>query len=47
MADRRVVETYDAGMNMLFIAVFSARSFEQGQPPLYHEREYWQLSPLL
>jgi flavin reductase (DIM6/NTAB) family NADH-FMN oxidoreductase RutF len=46
--DCRVVETYDAGMNMLFIAeVLAARSFEQGQPLLYHERKYWQLSQLL
>jgi len=45
--DCRVVETYDAGMNMLFIAeVLSARSFGEGQPLLYHDRKYWQLSQL-
>lgn len=45
--DCRVVDTYYAGMNTLFIAeVVSARSFGDGQPLLYHNREYWKLSQL-
>ncbi len=45
--DCRVVETYDAGMNMLFIAeVLAARGSGEGQPLLYHDRKYWQLSQL-
>lgn len=46
--DCRVVETYHAGMNTLFIAeVVSAREFGTGQPLIYHDRKYWQLSQLL
>jgi flavin reductase (DIM6/NTAB) family NADH-FMN oxidoreductase RutF len=46
--DCRVVETFDAGMNTLFIAeVVAAREFGDGQRPLvYHDRKYWQLSQL-
>jgi flavin reductase (DIM6/NTAB) family NADH-FMN oxidoreductase RutF len=46
--DCRVVETFDAGMNTLFIAeVVAAREFGDGQHPLvYHNRKYWQLSQL-
>ncbi len=45
--DCRVVETYDAGMNTLFIAeVLAARGSEDGQPLVYHDRKYWQLSQL-
>jgi flavin reductase (DIM6/NTAB) family NADH-FMN oxidoreductase RutF len=45
--DCRVVETYDAGMNTLFIAeVLAARGSGEGQPLLYHDRKYWQLSQL-
>jgi len=45
--DCRVVETYDAGMNMLFIAeVLAARGFGDGQPLIYHNRKYWNLAQL-
>ena len=45
--DCRVVETYDAGMNTLFIAeVLRARGSGEGHPLLYHDRKYWQLSQL-
>lgn len=45
--DCRVVETFDAGMNTLFIAeVLAARGSGEGQPLLYHDRKYWQLSQL-
>lgn len=45
--DCRVVDTYYAGMNTLFIAeVVAARSNGDGQPLLYHNREYWKLSQL-
>ncbi len=45
--DCRVVETYNAGMNTLFIAeVLAARGSEDGQPLVYHDRKYWQLSQL-
>jgi len=43
--DCRVIETFDAGMNMLFIAeVVAARSLNAGEPLVYHDREYWNLS---
>ena len=42
--DCRVVHTYDAGMNTLFIAeVVAARGDGEGTPLVYHNREYWQL----
>jgi flavin reductase (DIM6/NTAB) family NADH-FMN oxidoreductase RutF len=45
--DCRVAETFDAGMNTLFIAeVLAARSTGDGQPLMYHNRNYWQLSEL-
>lgn len=45
--DCRVVETFDAGMNTLFIAeVIAARGSGAGHPLLYHNREYWKLSQL-
>lgn len=45
--DCRVVETFDAGMNILFIAeALAARQFSDGQPLIYHDRKYWQLSQL-
>ena len=45
--DCRVVSTYDAGMNTLFIAeVLAARSSGEGQPLMYHNRKYWGLSEL-
>lgn len=45
--DCRVVHTYDAGMNMLFIAeVVAARGNGRGDPLIYHNREYWKLSQL-
>lgn len=43
--DCRVIETFDAGMNMLFIAeVVAARSMDAREPLVYHNREYWKLS---
>jgi flavin reductase (DIM6/NTAB) family NADH-FMN oxidoreductase RutF len=45
--DCRVVETFDAGMNTLFIAeVVAARSSGDGLPLMYHNRKYWGLSEL-
>jgi len=45
--DCRVVQTFDAGANTLFIAeVVAARGTGEGQPLVYHNREYWQLSRL-
>lgn len=45
--DCRVVQTYDAGMNTLFIAeVVAARGTGSGDPLIYHNREYWKLSGL-
>ena len=45
--DCRVVQTYDAGMNTLFIAeVVAARGVGTGDPLIYHNREYWKLSQL-
>ncbi|MEK6751455.1 MAG: flavin reductase family protein [Chloroflexota bacterium] len=46
--DCRVVETFDAGLNTLFIAeVVATRGSGEGQPLVYHNRKYWQLSQLL
>lgn len=43
--DCRVAETYDAGMNTLFIAeVVAARGNGSGDPLIYHNRKYWKLS---
>jgi flavin reductase (DIM6/NTAB) family NADH-FMN oxidoreductase RutF len=45
--DCRIVESFDAGMNTLFIAeVLVARGTGEGKPLLYHNRAYWGLSPL-
>ena len=45
--DCRVVQTFDAGMNTLFIAeVLAACSFGENQPLIYHNRKYWELSEL-
>lgn len=45
--DCRVVQTYDAGMNTLFIGeVVAARGTGQGEPLIYHNREYWTLAKL-
>lgn len=45
--DCRVVQTFDAGMNTLFIAeVVAARSFSEEEPLIYHSRKYWGLSHL-
>ena len=45
--DCRVTQTFDAGMNTLFIAeVLAARSFGEDQPLIYHSRRYWGLSQL-
>jgi flavin reductase (DIM6/NTAB) family NADH-FMN oxidoreductase RutF len=43
--DCRVLQTYDAGMNTLFIAeVVAARGTGSGDPLIYHNREYWSLN---
>jgi flavin reductase (DIM6/NTAB) family NADH-FMN oxidoreductase RutF len=45
--DCRVVETFDAGNSTLFIAeVLAAQNTSDGQPLIYHNREYWSLSQL-
>lgn len=45
--DCRVVQTFDVGMNTLFIAeVLAARGSGEGQPLVYHNRTYWRLSQL-
>jgi flavin reductase (DIM6/NTAB) family NADH-FMN oxidoreductase RutF len=45
--DCRVVESFDAGMNTLFIAeVLAARGSGDGLPLMYHNRKYWGLSEL-
>jgi flavin reductase (DIM6/NTAB) family NADH-FMN oxidoreductase RutF len=45
--DCRVVESFDAGMNTLFIAeVLAARGLGDGLPLMYHNRKYWKLSEL-
>lgn len=45
--DCRVVETFDAGMNTLFIAeVVAASGSGDGVPLIYHNRKYWGLSEL-
>ena len=43
--DCRVVETFDAGNSTLFIAeALAAQNIGDGQPLIYHNREYWELS---
>jgi flavin reductase (DIM6/NTAB) family NADH-FMN oxidoreductase RutF len=45
--DCRVMETYDAGMNILYIAeVLAAHSAGDGEPLMYHNRKYWKLAQL-
>lgn len=45
--DCRVKETFDAGMNTLFVAeVIAARGTGSGDPLIYHNREYWKLASL-
>ena len=45
--DCRVVETFNAGSNTLFIAeVLAAQDTGDGQPLIYHNRKYWELSQL-
>lgn len=45
--DCRVIKTFDAGMNTLFIAeVVAAREGKTGDPLVYHNRKYWSLSEL-
>jgi flavin reductase (DIM6/NTAB) family NADH-FMN oxidoreductase RutF len=42
--DCRVLHTYTAGMNTLFIAeVVAARGNGDGRPLVYHNRKYWDL----
>jgi flavin reductase (DIM6/NTAB) family NADH-FMN oxidoreductase RutF len=45
--DCRVAQTFDVGLNTLFIAeVLAARGGGQGKPLIYHNRQYWGLSQL-
>jgi flavin reductase (DIM6/NTAB) family NADH-FMN oxidoreductase RutF len=45
--DCNVLQTYDAGMNTLFISqVVAARETGSGDPLIYHNREYWKLTKL-
>ena len=45
--DCNVLQTFDAGMNTLFIAqVLAARGSGSGEPLIYHNREYWKLNKL-
>jgi len=45
--DCRVVQTFEAGVNTLFIAeVLAARGTGEGLPLIYHNRQYWELSQL-
>ena len=45
--DCRVAQTFDAGMNTLFIAeVLAAQAFGTEQPLIFHSRKYWGLSQL-
>lgn len=45
--DCRVIQTFDAGINTLFIAeVVDAREAQAGDPLIYHNRKYWSLSEL-
>ncbi len=45
--DCSVLETFDAGMNTLFVArVLDARGLSDEQPLIYHNRKYWNLSQL-
>jgi flavin reductase (DIM6/NTAB) family NADH-FMN oxidoreductase RutF len=45
--DCRVLETFDAGMNTLFISeVLAARDASGGLPLMYHNRKYWRLAEL-
>jgi flavin reductase (DIM6/NTAB) family NADH-FMN oxidoreductase RutF len=45
--DCRVVETFDAVSSTLFIAeALAAQVTGDGQPLIYHNREYWNLSRL-
>ena len=43
--DCRVVHSYDAGMNSLFVGeVVAARGTDGGMPLVYYNRKYWGLS---
>jgi flavin reductase (DIM6/NTAB) family NADH-FMN oxidoreductase RutF len=43
--DCRVLQTFDAGSSTLFIAeALAAQVTDEGQPLIYHNREYWSLS---
>jgi flavin reductase (DIM6/NTAB) family NADH-FMN oxidoreductase RutF len=45
--DCRLVETFEAGNSTLFIAeVLAAQNISDGQPLIYHSRNYWELSQL-
>src|SRR5689334_2561408 len=42
--DCRVLQTFKAGINTLFIAeVLAARGDGEGRPLIYHNRKYWEL----
>lgn len=45
--DCRVLQTFDVGMNTLFISeVVAAREGQAGDPLIYHNRRYWNLAEL-
>lgn len=45
--DCRVLQTVDVGLNTLFISeVVAARAGKAGDPLIYHNRKYWNLSEL-
>jgi flavin reductase (DIM6/NTAB) family NADH-FMN oxidoreductase RutF len=45
--DCRVVETFEAGSSTLFIAeALAAQNISDGQPLIYHNRKYWELTQL-
>jgi flavin reductase (DIM6/NTAB) family NADH-FMN oxidoreductase RutF len=45
--DCRVLQTFDVGMNTLFISeVVAARGGTAGDPLIYHNRRYWNLTEL-
>jgi flavin reductase (DIM6/NTAB) family NADH-FMN oxidoreductase RutF len=45
--DCKVLQIFDAGMNTLFISeVVAAQGTGNGEPLIYHNREYWKLTQI-
>lgn len=45
--DCRIAQTFEAGLNTLFIAeAIAVRGTGEGEPLIYHNREYWMLKQL-